>query len=415
MNTLLFRGARVLTLVAGGGPLPRLRRREQMRDLGVLARADVLVSEGHIVAIDQDMTFPPGGKVIEADGRVLMPAFIDCHTHACFAGTRTDEWARRLRGETYLEILKAGGGIMSTVRATRAASTQALTESLRARLWAFLKLGTATIEVKSGYGLTAEHELRMLEAISLASTTFAGSVIPTALLGHAVDPEISDLPRRVISEALPQVSKRWPGIAIDLYCEQGAWTLDDSIRLIEAAGRAGHPVRVHADQFNSLGLTREAIARGARSVDHLEALAPGDRVLFADSPTSAVILPSCGFHLDGRYADGRALIDAGAALCIATNFNPGSAPCQSMPMAMALAVRHCGLLPEEAIVAATANPAAMLGLRDRGMVAPGMRADLLLLDTTDERDLACRYGDSCVASVYVGGRHVNAGMLERAM
>lgn len=399
--SLLIRNARVLTLA---GPSPR--RGSALSDLGIVPRADVLIEDGLITAVTSSSlrrSAAPPLHDLDAAGRVLMPAFVDCHTHLCWAGDRLDEWDMRRRGAAYLAILRAGGGIMSTVRAVRTATREQLAELLRDRLNRVLTEGTATVEIKSGYGLTLEHELKMLHAIRDAASGWPGTVVATALLGHAIEPDVPAFVERTINETLPAVHAAFPGITVDAFCEKAAWSLGDCTRLFVAARALGHPVRVHADQFNSLGMVEAAVALGARSVDHLEASTPATAAALAASSTVGVILPCCGFHVDGRYAPGRALIDAGAALALASNCNPGSAPCSSMPMAVALAARHCGLTPAEAITACTANAAAVLGLADRGTIEPGKRADLVLLRHRDERLLAHDFGGNPVDAVVSGG------------
>ena len=439
---VLIRGARVLTLAGDGA-----RRGAEMSDLGVLSCADVVVRKGVVAEIrarkdeqrggeplaapftlalcratgereeagmergsDGLEARPTGGRreetVIEAGGRVLMPAFVDAHTHACWAGERLDEWDMKLRGASYLELLKAGGGIMSTVRAVRAASEDELYEGLMERLGWMLRGGTTAVEVKSGYGLTTDDELKMLRAIARAADGWPGFVSPTACIGHAIDREQNDFVERTISETLPAVHTEFPGITIDGYCEDGAWTLDETIRLFEAGKKLGHPLRIHADQFNSLGMVPAAIGLGARSVDHLEASSDEDLRRQAVGDSFGVMLPCSGFHTDGRYGDGRAFIDAGGQLVIATNVNPGSAPCSSMPMAIALAVRYLGIRAAEAVSACTANAASLLGLADRGAIAVGKRADLVLLRWRDERELGHTFGGDPVAMVMCGGRVV---------
>lgn len=407
-HSISIRNARVLQL-RGDRP----RRGAALSDLDVLEQGDVLIEGDRIAAVG-----PPGSldapeasaaEVIDAAGRVLMPAFVDCHTHALWAGERLDEWEQRLKGASYLDILRAGGGIMATVRAVRVASEEQLIDKLLARLNWMLAEGTTTVEVKSGYGLTTEDELKMLRAIAAAGERWPGTVIPTACIGHAKDPEQADFVERTISETLPAVHDAFPGVAIDAYCEQAAWSLDECIRLFERALELGHPIRIHADQFNSLGMTPWAVEHGALSVDHLEATTPEDLRRLALSETFGVILPCSGFHTDGRYADGRSFIDAGGAIALATNCNPGSAPTVSMPMAIALAARFCGLAPAEAIAACTANAAALLGLADRGRIAPGARADLILLRHADERELAHTFGGRHVDLVICRGRVVVGG------
>jgi imidazolonepropionase len=379
-----------------------------MGDLGVLERGDVLIEGGRVAAVG-----PVGGvvfrdaRVIEADGRVLMPAFVDAHTHACWAGERLDEWEAKRRGASYLEILKAGGGIMSTVRAVRAASEEDLARGLGERLgWMALE-GTGAVEVKSGYGLTTADELKMLRAIASAGGGWGGPVSATACIGHALDPGQPGFVERTIGETLPAVCAAFPGVAIDAYCEEGAWSLAETVALFEAARGLGHPLRVHADQFNSLGMVGEAVRLGALSVDHLEAAAAAELEMLAQSETFGVVLPCSGFHTDGRYADGRRFVDAGGKLVLATNLNPGSAPCSSMPMAIALGVRFCGLTVAEAIVACTANAAALLGLGDRGWVGEGACGDLVLLRHRDERELGHGFGGDPVAVVIRGGQVIS--------
>lgn len=388
------------------GKAGRPRRGAAMRDLGVMPGCDVLVDRGKVAAVGRSLSMPPGVRVIDAGGRVLMPGFVDCHTHACWAGDRIEEWGRRLRGENYLDILRAGGGIMSTVRAVRGSEEGVLASGLLRRLNAMLVHGTTTAEVKSGYGLSSADELKMLRAIAGAGRVWAGTLAATALLGHAIDPDEPDFVERTIGETLPAVSGAFPGVAVDAYCERGAWSVADTVRLLGAAKVAGHPVRVHADQFSSLGMVGEAVRLGAVSADHLEASERGDLESLASSGVFGVLLPCCGLHLDGRYAKGRDLIDLGGLVAIATNYNPGSAPCPGMAMAVALAVRGCGLTPEEAITASTINAAAVLGLTDRGAIAPGQRADLLLLRHRDERELAFEFGGNPCDAVICGGEVV---------
>ena len=336
---------------------------------------------------------------------MLMPAFVDCHTHACWAGCRLDEWEQKRKGASYLEILKAGGGIMSTVRAGRAASESELTELLLQRLDLILSAGTTTIEIKSGYGLTTQDELKMLRAIQAAQEDWPGHIILTACLGHAMDPDVDPdtFVKKTIGQTLPAVTAEFPGIAIDAYCEEGAWSVGQCLALFEAAAERGHPIRVHADQFHSLGMVEEAIDRQFVSIDHLEATHERSLTRLATAGPFGVMLPACGFHMDDRYADGRAFVDQGGALALATNFNPGSAPCFSLPLVIAIAVRRMGLTPAEAITATTTNGAQLLGLTDRGTIEAGQRADLVLLRHADERQLGFEFGDSPIDTVICQG------------
>ncbi|MCA9283678.1 MAG: imidazolonepropionase [Phycisphaerales bacterium] len=409
MSSTTIVNARVLTLAAIDGSTGP-RRGQDLRELRAIDRGSVRIEGTRIaeVAIG-DGAVRAGDAVIDAEGRVVMPCFVDCHTHACWAGSRHDEFEMRLAGLGYLEILQSGGGIMSTVRAVRAASREDLVGRTVPRLRRMAAMGTGTVEVKSGYGLTTDDELKMLHAIRDADAQVPMTIVPTFLGAHAIDPAQPDFVERTINETLPLVVQAFPGIACDAYCEEGAWSLADARRLFENALDIGCAVRVHADQFHSLGMTRLAVEMGAASVDHLEAVTPSDLQHLAHSDTIGVVLPCSGFTLDDRYAPARELVDAGGALAIATNFNPGSAPCPSMPFAIALAARKLLLSPAEAIVCATWNAACVLGLQfDVGSLEPGKRADVQMLDTTDERDLAFEVGGAGPRLVIVGGEVVRS-------
>jgi imidazolonepropionase len=368
-----------------------------------IAKTNVRVAGERIEAIDPALEPAPADTVLEADGRVVMPGFVDAHTHSLWAGDRLDEFELKLRGASYLEILQAGGGIWSTVKSVRAASQSELGALLLQRLDLMLSEGTTTIEVKSGYGLDTEHELKMLRAIADAAREFRGSVVPTALLGHAVDPSDPDFVRRTVEETLPAVHDEFPGVAVDAYCEQGAWSVEDCRELLGAAARLGHPLRLHVDQFHSLGGIELGIDLGARSLDHLEATPRALLETIARAGAFGVMLPTSAFHLDTAYPDARAFVDAGGKLVLATNCNPGSSPTSSMPLVIALGVRKLGVTCGEAITATTSRAAELLQLPDRGRAKPGKRADLVLLRHRDERLLAYELGGNPVAHVICGG------------
>ena len=395
-DAVLITGARALTLSVGDRP----RRGAPIDD------ATVLIEDGRIARVEAGPVDAPWADRVDSRGRVLLPGLVDAHTHLCWAGDRLDEWSARLHGSSYSGQLGSGGGIMSTVRAVRAKSIDELTDALCARLAVVLAEGTTAIEIKSGYGLTARDELKMLDAIDAAGARWPGRIVPTACIGHAKDPDDTDPVGRTIGEVLPAITERSPGVAIDAYVERGAWSVAEAVRLFEAAADAGHPLRVHADQFTEMGMIDAAIALGARSVDHLEASSAASLGRLARSRTMGVMLPCSGFHLDGRFADGRLFVDSGGALAIATNANPGSAPCLSVPMAVALGVRCLGLTPAEAIAACTVNAAHLLGLQDAGVIEPGARADLVLLRHTDERELSHEFGGRHADAVWCGGRRV---------
>lgn len=402
---ITIENARILTLAG----TPKARRGLELHDLNTIEHGHVRIEEDRIIAVQAgDPPSEFNGERIDAEGCVVMPAFVDCHTHACWAGDRFDEFEKRLAGASYLEILKSGGGIMSTVRAVRNASEDELLDLLLKRLTRMTALGTATIEIKSGYGLDTESELKMLRAITRAAEQVPQLISPTFLGAHAIDPEQSRFVSQMIDETLPVVATEFPAITCDAYCEHGAWSLDDTRRLFEAARKAGCPLRVHADQFNSLGMTRLAVEMGAVSVDHLEATTQDDLLHLAHSDTMGVALPCSGFSLDDRYAPGRAFVDAGGALAIATNYNPGSSPTPSMPFTIALACRKLHLTVSEAIYAATHNAACVLGLQnDVGSLQPEMRANLQVLDCEDERDLAYEFATAGPRMVMINGEVIH--------
>jgi imidazolonepropionase len=405
MAAVTITNARLLTLAGAAAP----RRGEALGNLGLIDRGHVRIEDGRIAAVGAGE--PPGepaGEVVDAGGCVLLPAFVDCHTHACWVGDRFDEFEMKLAGVPYLDILESGGGIMATVRAVRAADQEVLTAALLRRLARMAALGTATMEVKSGYGLTTDDELKMLRAVHEALGQTDLSVVASFLGAHTIDRENPDFVEQTINETLPAVAEEFPGIVCDAYCENGAWSLADTKRLFESAVGLGCPLRVHADQFNSLGMTRLAVEMGARSVDHLEATTPADLECLARSDSIGVVLPACGFHLDDRYAPARQLVDAGGALAIATDYNPGSAPTPSMPFVIALACRKLKLSAAEAIVASTVNAACVLGLQDElGSIETGKRADLQLLDCRDHRELSCEFAGPGPRLVLAGGQVVH--------
>ena len=376
-----------------GDNLPR--KGAAMNELGVIEIGHILVRDGNIAhvgdGVPSENLINEGEDipVVDASGRVVMPAFIDCHTHSCWAGSRLDEFEMGLRGVPYLEILKRGGGIMSTVRAVRGASKEELSIELLGRFGLMASLGTTAIEVKSGYGLTTGDELKMLRAIHDASQDVPQMIVGTFLGAHAIDPDQENFTEVVINETLPAIAQEFPGITCDAYCEEGSWSVDETTALFKKATELNCPIRAHVDQFNPLGMLTKAVEFGAVSVDHLETSKNEELQVLAASDTMAVLLPASGFCLDGSYARGREMIDLGCGVAIATNYNPGSAPSPSMPFTISLACRRLGLTPAEAITASTINAACVLGLQDRiGSIEVGKQADFQLLDCNDEREIA---------------------------
>jgi imidazolonepropionase len=354
---------------------------------------------------------------IDATGKVVCPGFVDPHTHLVWMGDRAAEFEQRVAGATYMEIMEAGGGIMSTVRATREASVDELVMAARTRLDRMLAHGTTTVEVKTGYGLTTEAELRQLEAIVALDRLHPATVVPTFLGAHAIPSEYRNRPDAyvdlIIEEMLPAVAEKALALEIDppfcdAFCEEGAFDLQQTRRILEAARDLGFPLKVHVDEFKALGGTRLAVELGATSADHLVKTAPEDIAALGRADTVAVSLPSTPFGLGHTtYTPARALLAAGAALALATDCNPGTAWNESMPFVIALACRYLRLTPAQALVAATLNAAHALQLSEnRGSLMPGYAADLLVLNVPDYRHVGYRFGTNPVALVIKDGKIV---------
>ena len=397
---LLVRDLRQLATPAGSAaPL----RGAALGEVDVLEDAYVLCAGGRIERVGRmcDLGRIEGDSE-ELDGRGLaaIPGLVDCHTHACFAGDRTEEFSLRAGGASYEELHAAGGGILSTVRATREAGEDELREAVRRHRGWMLRWGTTTFEAKSGYGLDRDTELASLRAIA------GEGGIPTYLGLHAVPPEYDQADGYidfVVAEVLPQAAKL--AEAADVFLERGAFEAAQARRYLEAARDHGLALRLHADQFTEGGGVELALDLGARSVDHLEATGERGVAALAQSEVTAVLLPASALFLGRPMPPGRALVAAGAAVALATDFNPGSAFCESLPIVGSLASTQLGLSPPQALSAMTVNAAHVLGRAERkGRLAPGYDADLVLLDAPDWRHLAYHLGGDLVAAVIEGGR-----------
>ena len=399
MPKLLIRDLRQVVSPAGrDAPL----RGSALADLDWLDDGYVLCDGDTIEAVGRMADLGPiEGETFELDGRGLcaVPGLVDCHTHAAFGGDRVDEFSLRAAGAAYEELHAAGGGILSTVRATRAAGAQGLTAAVERHAGWMLRAGTTTFEGKSGYGLDRETELASLRAVRAAGG------VPTWLGAHAVPPEHEDGDAYLdflIADVLPEAAEL--AEAADVFLERGAFDVDQARRYLEACRSHGLALRLHGDQFSEAGAVPLAIELGARSVDHLEATGPDGVAALAASEVTAVLLPASALFLDRPMPPGRRLVDAGAAIALATDFNPGSAFCESLPLVCSLAATQLHLGPAEALAACTVNAAHVLGRADRlGRIAPGYRADLTLLDAPDWRYLAYHLGGPVVATVVKGG------------
>jgi imidazolonepropionase len=396
---LLLRDLAQLATPAGSdAPL----RGRALADVEVLDDAFVLCAGETIEAVGRMRDLPAlDGEVVEVEchGLCAIPGLVDCHTHAAFGGDRVEEFSLRAAGASYEELHAAGGGILSTVRATRTAGEEGLRAAVeRHRSW-MLDEGTTTFEAKSGYGLDRETELASLRAVRGAGG------IPTWLGAHAVPPEFPDADAYLdfaLAEVLPEAARL--AEAADVFLERGAFDASQASRYLEACRDAGLALRLHGDQFTESGAIPLAVQLGARSVDHLEATGEVGIRTLAASDVVGVLLPASALFLGRPMPRAREFVDAGAAVALATDFNPGSAFCESLPLVCSLAATQLHLSPAEALAACTVNAAHVLGRADRiGRLAPGYRADVALLEAPDWRYLAYHLGGRVVARVAVGG------------
>lgn len=419
---LYLHNAEQVVTCASRGPKRGPKRGTAMAEAGVIERGAVAVKDGRILAagpttqLDEIFT---AERVIDCTGRSVCPGFVDAHTHTVFGGDRAAEFELRIQGASYLEIMAAGGGIVRTVRHTRAASVDELARSAIARLDEMLALGTTTVEIKTGYGLSASDELKMLRVIEGLDRDHPCDIVPTFLGAHAVPPEFDGdaeaYTRCVVDEILPEAAAwyassrfaaRGVPMYIDVFCEDHAFDLEQSRRVLEAGIEIGFKAKIHVDQFNNFGGVPMALELGAATVDHLDVTGRAEIEMLGGSGTIAVLLPAVNFNLGmAEYADARAMIEAGAAVALATDLNPGSAPCPSMPAVMAIACRYQRLTPAEALNASTINAAFAIGQgEEAGSIEAGKRADILVLKAGDYRHIPYFFGGNPVHSVIKRGR-----------
>lgn len=411
-DLIVHNAGQLVTCASGRKP----KRGAEMRDVGIIADGAVAVVGVEITAVGASSAILAkysSDNLIDAERRVVCPGFVDPHTHIVYAGDRLDEFELKIQGAEYLEILKSGGGIISTVRKTREASVEELVKQASTRLDEMLACGTTTCEIKTGYGLDTETELKMLRVIEELDKAHAIDIVPTFLAAHAIPPEDKDNPNAYVNLICDtMLSEAWKWFVnsdfhgrtpffCDVFCENGAFDLGQSRKVLETAKSLGFKLKAHVDEFTNLGGSRLAIEMGATSIDHVDRISDDEIKMLAASNTLGIVTPTVNFNFgSAHFADARKMIDAGCAIALSTDYNPGSAPCPSQPMAMAIACRYQKLLPAEALNAATINAAHAVGLAEtHGSIEIGKEADLLVLDTDDYRAAAFEFGGNLVRTV----------------
>jgi imidazolonepropionase len=381
-----------------------------MSKLAIISDGGMLIHNGKIEKIGPSAEIEKNvgdEEIVDAGGRVVMPGFVDAHTHLVFAGNRSDDFERRSRGETYEQIAKAGGGIWSTVQKTRAASElDLLTQAKKHANW-FLSCGTTTVEAKSGYGLTVEGELKILRVMRQLKEEVRLEIVPTFLGAHAVPRELSpdEYLDVVITEMLPRVTAEKLAEFCDVFCERGYFNIDQSRKILSAAKKVGLSLRGHVDQLTNSGGAKLMAEMGATTADHLEQTDEQGIAALKKANVQPVLLPGSVYALgSSRYPRAREMIEAGLAIVLATDFNPGSSPTPSMPMVLSLACTQMKMSPAESITASTLNAAHSLNRGDKiGSLEPGKLANFVIFDCEDYRELAYWFGIPQTHSVYVRG------------
>jgi imidazolonepropionase len=414
VDLLIIHASQLLTIPAHDhGP----QRGQHLGDLGLIDDGALAINGGSIVDLGSTAELIKrhlSKQTIDAQQQVVMPGFVDPHTHVVYAGDRANEFEQRIAGATYMEIMNAGGGIMSTVRNTRAASLDQLVAETRSRLDRMLMHGTTTAEAKTGYGLETTAELKMLDAIFKLDQEHAIELVPTFLGAHAIPTEYkgredayTDL---VVNEMLPAVTHHAPRTTLfcDVFCEGGAFTLQQTRRILTRAKELGFALKIHVDEFEPLHGTRLGVELGAVSVDHVVSTPPDEVELLGQSSTIAIGLPGTPFGLAHKdYTPAKKILEAGGALSIATDLNPGTSWCESMQMVIALACRYMKLTQAQAIAAATINAAYAIGRGGSiGSLEIGKQADVLIMDVSNYRSIGYRYGTNLVKSVIKRGKIV---------
>ena len=410
MQVAILHAAQLVTLA---GP-KRPRVREEMREPGIIADGGMLIENGEIVATglssEIEKKLRSDALVVDATGKTVLPGFVEAHAHPVFAGNRVDEFEMRAQGASYEEIAASGGGIKSTVRKTRAASEDELLAQAKKHATWFLRGGTTTVEAKSGYGLTVEDELKLLRVIRRLSELGPIEFVPTFLGAHAIPDEFRNAPGQysalVIHKMLPRVVEEDLAEYCDVFCERGYFDITEAEKILRAAQDHGLGLRMHVDQLTNSGGAFLAARLRAATADHLEQIHSAEITALAEAKVQPVLLPGSVYALGKtRYPPAREMIEAGLAVVLATDFNPGSSPTPSMPMVLSLAATQMKMTPAEGITAATINAAYSLKRGERiGSLEPGKLANFTLFDCADYREIAYYFGVSQVDSVYVRGR-----------
>jgi imidazolonepropionase len=402
----------ILQLATPVGDGKPFLRGNAMREIATINHAALVTRSDTIEWVGRDADLPgrytDNSNVIDGSGLVALPGFVDMHTHMVFGATREDEFAMRCSGASYQEIAANGGGINNTVRTTREADKSKLRKQTMRYLDKMIRHGTTTVEIKSGYGLTERDERKMLEVISSVRADHLITVVPTFLGAHALPPEYRE--RRgeyvdlVCNRMIPYVAERKLTEFCDVFCENGFFTLEESKRILETGKQHGLTPKIHADELSPLGGAELAVEVEAISADHLEHISNKAIDLFARSDVIAGMLPGVSFYLGHDYAPARKLIDAGAIVALATDFNPGSCMSYSVPLMMTMACTQMKMTPEETLTAGTLNAAAALGLSDRfGSIETGKQADIVFLQMPNYRYLPYHFGENHVAAVMKSG------------
>ena len=415
---LLINAGQLVT-VAGNSDHPK--RREELPEIGVITDGAVAARDGNVIAVgstsdlQKSVELEEGAVVIDAQGKVVLPGLVDPHTHVVFAGSREHELEMKIQGVPYLEILARGGGILDTVRSTRAASREELFRAAEKYLDEMLAQGTTTAEAKSGYGLTLEDELKTLEVARDLQEAHPVDLVSTFLGAHAIPEEYKENPddfvELIIQEMLPAVSRSGLARFCDVFCEDGVFSVEQSRRILSEAKRLGFELKIHADEMVPLGGAELAAELGAVSADHLMVISDQGIEMLAASDTVAVLLPATTFCVMGeQYAPARKMIEKGAAVALSSDFNPGSSPVNSLQIVMGIACRQLKMAPAEVISAVTINAAHAIGCASKvGSIEVGKKADLVVFDAKDYRYLMYRFGTNLVDKVIKSGRVVVGG------